>query len=1725
MVVKFIHNNRTIESSENWTLINGNDEQNRAPKIYKVVASMDQQLVSNLYYEFEVIKLLRSQFTLTPVEIVLEDMKHLLVFENEEMISLNKYFSKPLPIFIFLKIAIEMTNPFIDMQHSSLIYRNVHRKNFLINEKTYEVKVINFEYAYKLHRETLVNQEIKYIDINRLSYYAPEETGRLNETVDFRTDLYSLGVLFYEMLTGQLPFQNNEPQQLIYQIMTSEPKAIYKINPAVPREVSAIVEKLLSKNKVDRYQSATGLKEDLVYCWNFVLNNNKIPQFNLGMHDEAGFTGLSVEIPNQIKLANEILQQYINRDINTNSAIFIKGDTGSGEKELLNRLKNEWAQQNKVVLDSSIELTMQNVKHAPIILAIRNQLKYVYMEGTNSVEQIQALFAKENIHLFDEILKLIPELAWFFSSDVLESTRSAQDNSSELNHYFNLAIQGILSVLLKSKGSLIIMIDNVSLMESGTVDWLRMVNRELSGICFIFTYNVANETVGALQKLFSNHKTFELVPLTEEEVFSWLAESLKESSEHVRQMANLLFDLTKGNSVYIQELFNHFMQHELLYYSLQSKGWKFDLKKMEDFTVSKNLNDFFTARVNNLSDKQRKVLKTAACIGITFELQILERCLELPRAEIVQIMLSLIQEGCVVPLNNRLLLASTFNHLSLFDNSELAFRFVHSDIQKVIYKQIDETELMQTHYRLARLLEEISGQPVTDEELIKNVQHYNASLPLLTQGEKMKVAEWNFKIGENITKSGLFQNAAHFLNVAIELLQDNGWEEHRELMLELWRVKGISEYMNNANDEGERYFDEALSHTVAKIEKLKLYNEKILFYTSISSTNAVDDLRNVQNAITTAVAALELYNIELKEKVSTATILKEFSLLNLTLRKKPIHELLHLKRNEDESINLILTVLVNAIGSALILDEKLYTWMVIRTMRLILKHGDVEFASVIYIMFAGVLKAGFNDTNRSYEFGTLAIQHLERENKILYKTHIYMNYGIMIGYWKKPYVNSVYYLKLALTYCLNSELNDLFASITMTFLMHLRHAQNMPIDDILQEFDYYKNFLYRTKNVAPIEYITEYIEWLQLLKSPTHTAVWDKPVTNKTNVSYWESHVVLRLQMSYLLDEENRASLLMDELRPLMKINVETVSRPQLYFYSALWKVKILRKNKRLTLKTKRQYERHVRKSIKQFKQYAMHAAENFEHLYYLLQAEYQYYVGKYEEATLFYDRAIQLAKVNGFISEQAIASHCAAEFYRQHEEIHRAAQYMQQAVELMYEWGAKHVAVKWENQYENAMPIQSRTIKNDMLLPFNMNTVIEVNQILANETKMDDLIRQVLLLMMKHADANISYFFKKENEKMQFIGKAKLQNNSFTLAHDQGAEKESISLQSIMQYVSKSEQYVLIDNTAMLSPFQLGGEEKTILCLPIIYQGNMTAILYLANTQMPYVFKRDKIELLKMISSQIAILIEHTKMYEHLGEQVRDRTEELQSVNNYLNEVNERLQQNEIERKVLLQNVSHDLRSPITSALGYIEVILDGIVSDPQQQHMYLNRSKERLVSLNHLIQDLFELSKLESGRTKLELKRWSVQRLFDVFDEKYRADIEQANIVYESSFSVEQESHVMIDLERIEQVLNNLISNAIKYTPGGKIQFSIEIEGENVVFAVEDNGMGIPEKDLPYIFDMHFRASNNQMTNSYGIGLSICKQIVAYHRGEILVESVEGIGSKFKVILNGDKREFQEH
>ena len=279
------------------------------------------------------------------------------------------------------------------------------------------------------------------------------------------------------------------------------------------------------------------------------------------------FIGLSKTIPSREHVVQSIMHRFNHANEQQHHTIFIEGDSGSGKTELLNRLKNKWAQQNTVILEVKIEPTMQNVQLAPIISAIRKQLKHIYMEGTYRVEYIKKLFEKENVVFYDEILQLMPELEWFISDQIRQSNITIEQYPSEVNTFFYRTIQYLISVLIKSNESFVIMIDNAHLIDSSSLQCLKTIYKELTSLHFVITYKEENEGIRELQYFMTDYEHIVLNSLTMEEVYDWLVHSLKEQSTNVRTLASLFYDLTKGNPLFIRELFQTFMQMNLLYYS------------------------------------------------------------------------------------------------------------------------------------------------------------------------------------------------------------------------------------------------------------------------------------------------------------------------------------------------------------------------------------------------------------------------------------------------------------------------------------------------------------------------------------------------------------------------------------------------------------------------------------------------------------------------------------------------------------------------------------------------------------------------------------------------------------------------------------------------------------------------------------------------------------------------------------------------------------------------------------------------------------------------------------------------------------------------------------------------------------------------------------------------------------------------------------------------------
>jgi two-component system phosphate regulon sensor histidine kinase PhoR len=223
------------------------------------------------------------------------------------------------------------------------------------------------------------------------------------------------------------------------------------------------------------------------------------------------------------------------------------------------------------------------------------------------------------------------------------------------------------------------------------------------------------------------------------------------------------------------------------------------------------------------------------------------------------------------------------------------------------------------------------------------------------------------------------------------------------------------------------------------------------------------------------------------------------------------------------------------------------------------------------------------------------------------------------------------------------------------------------------------------------------------------------------------------------------------------------------------------------------------------------------------------------------------------------------------------------------------------------------------------------------------------------------------------------------------------------------------------------------------------------------------------------------------------------------------RIHQLEIIRRDFVSNVSHELRTPLTSLKLITETLVEGTVDDPVIVKNFIIKMSSEVDNLTQLVEELLELSKIESGRVQLEKKFMKPYDLINNACERMQLQAKRAGLELKNSCSLDLPS-IFIDQTRLEQVLLNLIHNAIKFTPpGGKVEVSAYQEASSIIFYVKDNGKGIPPKDLERIFERFYKTDRSRSEKGTGLGLSISRHLVEAHQGKIWAESQVGLGSTF--------------
>jgi PAS domain S-box-containing protein len=1573
------------------------------------------KVIARLKHEYELTKSLQFKGILMPYQLVNYEQKNILILENFIGLFLDKYIqAKTLQIGDFLKIGQQLAAILIELHTNKIIHKNIQPRNILLIPETGQIKITEFSIASLLSREYQTVSQPGLLE-GTLDYMSPEQTGRMNRAIDYRTDFYALGVTFYQMLTGRLPFQANDSMELVHCHIAKQPLPPHELNPDIPLAVSSIVMKLLSKMAEDRYQSARGLKVDLETCLNLWQETGKIESFILGQQDFYGkfqipqkLYGREAEvatliaafervatgkikrdleqfspslIPNeQSKIQNPLLEsnpRTLKSNENANAShcaielMLVSGYSGIGKSSLVYEIHKPIAQKRGYFISGKFDQFKRNIPYAPLIQAFQELIRQILTESSEKIEIWKAKILQLLNSNAQVIIDIIPELELIIGSQ----RPVPQLPPTESQNRFNLVFKQFIHAFTQKEQPLVLFLDDLQWADSASLKLIQLIitDQDSQYLLMIGAYrdNEVNPVHPLMLTLDNLKKTGAIVnqivlqPIDLENLNRLVADSLTCSEERAKPLSEQVFQKTRGNPFFATQFLRSLYDEELLEYNTNDGYWQCDIAKVKALAVSDNVVEFMAHKLQKLPDDARNALKMAACLGYQFDLETLSLCYEKSLAETAADLWPALQEGLVLPLSEIYKFFKFFQDIESDSNlidSELSinYKFLHDRVQQATYSLIPDVERKAFHLKIGRLLLKNTQSSELEDKLFEIVNNLNQGIDLITnQSEKNELASLNLMAGRKAKLATAYEATLKYLTVGLELLAESSWQSHYDLTLNIHLEALEAEYINTKFERATQLSEIILANAKTLLEKIKVYELKIPFYYSQNQ---------VQLAIDTALEVLPMLGVSLSNKPNSLSILGELISTKLTMGNKQIEQLASLPEMTDP-YKLAAMRLLLAIGPAAAnANPALYPLVVFKIVKLSIQYGNSSLSAYGYCMYGMLLSMMLGDINSGYQFGQLGERLLQQFKAKELHAKVNFLFNTFIRHWREPIRKTIEPLLEAFQSGL--ETGDIeYACYSLSGSCQHLIWSGEHLESVTKTQSEYLDVLKKYKQ----EVIGDFAKpWHQLVLNLLNRCedrcrligeAFDEeqrlPVLQDANnksgmaLTYLAKSILLYLFNDYVHAVEYA------QLTDNYKENI--IGTPFLAQHNFYYSLALLGLYSSAAKREQRQYLKKVSSQQKQMKKWATYAPCNFQHKYELVEAETARVLGQNVKAMDYYDRAIQGAKNQGYIQEEALANERAAEFYFLQGREAIAEAYLTQAYSSYSRWGAKAKLNDLEERY-----LLFRSPKTDISIPIitrdasvlDLTTVFKASQALSSEIVWSNLLEKLMDVLIENAGAERGIFIVKKDTKL-LIKAEKTVTQEIAVLQSLPVDACPELPVTIINYVERTQDYVVLDDAAREGLFTadfyiVSKQSKSILCLPIVHQGKLTGILYLENNLTAGAFTPERLEVLKLLTAQVSISIENAELYTDL----QAYSQELQIKNTELQQTNRRLEAEIADRK----QVEAALRLSEERFRLAIDRIPDTfVIYDAQRRLQFVNSYGVRLsgypedVLIGHTDEELF--------------------------------------------------------------------------------------------------------------------------------------------------------------------------
>jgi predicted ATPase/signal transduction histidine kinase len=1637
----------------------------------------------------------------------------------------------------FLELAIRIAEAMGQVHAAGVVHRDVNPTNLVLNPDTNVLKIIDFGLAARVHPRSPQRDGARPVQ-GTLAYLSPEQTGRTSRPVDHRADLYSLGVTFFEMLTGRLPFQSDDPLALVHAHLAKLAPRVAEVRPEVPAVLSDLVTRLLAKAPADRYQSAFGVQEDLTQCLAACVDDEDARQaprsFELGTRDDHCL----LEIPDRLygrAASVATIHAALERTLGGGRwIVLVTGPSGVGKSALVAELREPVRRGGAYFVSGKFDPYGSGTPYDVLNQAFE---RWVALALTESEDRL-ARWRAGILNTLGSHAAALTEVFPCLEQVLGEQPKAAALGPQESRNRFELAFRTFAKTICTAERPLVLFIDDWQWSDSASVALLSLLamDETITHFMLVGAYrdgNIAQDhpLEVLLAYLEAGEVPFEVLRLANLEradIADLVHDGLRCDAEEARVLGELVHAKTQGNPLFTRQFLRELCDEGCLSFDFGAHRWIWDAGRITSHVSADNVVDLMAGRLGQLPQPTSRLLRIAACLGAEFRLDTLALVAGVSPWSALDDLRHAITED--------LLIALAPNQDDADTSEVMRFAFLHDPVRQACYGQLDTEAQQHIHLNIARTLQADTPSLGPEHRLFAIVQHYQkAEGALGDPAERADVAELFIAAAEQAYAAAAFQSAGEYLEHALTLLPDDAWSTRYEATLKAHSLLATCLTLSGATQRLETICSRTEAQAKTELDAARVRMARVM---------SLLLRERPSEAIARTLDLIESLGVSILRDPSPEEAWRYFGETADWLTEARIRELPNLPDAPPE-VAIVLEAGVTINGPLYSEDVHLCFVFVARMVRLCLERGLGPWSPVSLATFALMLAAGAHDIAKTRLLTAVTMELFEKRFKSDslvaplntafggFITHRYehlrstlpllaagadvaprtgnFEFAAYCTWWHSwhflftgaPLFQAEAHARKAVEACAKMRMERLrqWSELVLQLTLNLQGKAADPL--VLRGEGYDEERL-----LALALELKDYAEVLRIK--------------------------FYRALLCFLFGSSKKAVSLFDEAEAYLSHGVGLYLVPLHYFYDTLANAAT---HAEATPDEQAGILARISRNLEQMEIWARHAPMNHRHKLALMRAEQARVTARHWDALRWYQEAISCAAEQGFVQEEALACERCAAFFLAQGQMDLGRVHADRSRRLYAAWGALTKVAELDSVFTpeprsmgpisqarggtepaqragaSGAPTSQRGAGN-----LDIGSLLKAQQTLSQTVELDHLCAELIRLVVENAGAERAVLLYRDEGGWLVVGRGQVDGDRVEAGLRLPLRDAQDLCQGVVNYVIRSGNAVVLSD-ASLDP-QFAGEQyirehrvKAVLALPVCHKGELRLVAYLENNVTAGVFTEARLEALRLLSAQMAISLENALMYDRLETLVLRRTAELAEAKN-------RAEAASSAKSTFLTKMSHELRTPLNGILGYAQLLRQRS-SDPDliEGLDVIRRSGEHLLVM---ISDLLDLAKTEAGRIELRVAKLKLRPFLESVISLVHGRAEEKALTLEWHAPLTLPNQILADEVQLRRVLLNLLGNAIKFTDRGGVNLTVESTGTadtevsgstaTLRFTVSDTGPGLDPADRTRIF-LPFEQTGElgHQAEGTGLGLAISQELVRLMGGEIEVVSEPGRGCSF--------------